>query len=195
MLHEVSEQVELGGGERHFAAVHEHPARAAIEGDATEDEDVARVGGMGVAQGHLDPRHDLSRAEGLGDVVIAAHLETEDAVHLVVARRAEEHRGPVILGAHPTTDLRAVHAGEADIEDHGIRSPLTDGGKPPQAVGLDRHGIARSIQVETEHVGNGGLVLDDEDEGRSVGGRQCDRRSSTSVRQRARAACRARRPS
>ena len=42
--------------------------------------DVGAAGGRRAAQHALDARHQLARVEGLGDVVVGAHLEADDAI-------------------------------------------------------------------------------------------------------------------
>jgi hypothetical protein len=44
------------------------------------------IGGPQAPQDHLDAGRRLARAEGLGEVVVAADLQADDAVDLLVAR-------------------------------------------------------------------------------------------------------------
>ena len=52
----------------------------------------ARGVGLAAPQDGLHPGDDLARRERLGDVVVGAELEAEDAVDLAVARGEEQHR-------------------------------------------------------------------------------------------------------
>ncbi len=127
---------------------------------------------MRVTQSHLDASDDFTRTEGLGDVVVSAHLEPEDAVDLIVARGAEEHRSPVTFGAHATADLCAVHARQADIKDDRVRVLIAHGDEPTHTIGFDGNDITRAFEVEPQDIGDRRLVLDDEDERLAIGGRQ-----------------------
>jgi hypothetical protein len=40
----------------------------------------------------VDARHELARVEGLGEVVVRAHLEADDAVHVVALRGEHDDR-------------------------------------------------------------------------------------------------------
>ena len=70
---------------------------------------------VGAAQHGLHPRDELGRGERLGEVVVGAELEAEDAVDLAVAGGEEDHRH-LRRGADALAHLEAVEVGEADVE-------------------------------------------------------------------------------
>jgi hypothetical protein len=106
----------------------------------------------------------LARAERLGDVVVAAQLQAEDAVDLVVARGEEDDRGPVAVGAQPADDLGALESGQRDVEDAGHRAQPAGGRQPGRAVMLHVYAETVPGQVEPDQVGDRPLVLDHQDE-------------------------------
>ena len=108
-----------------------HPVPTAVELDRADDQGPLGVldRRTGPPQHRLDPGHDLARAERLGDVVVAAQLQAEHPVDLVVAGGAEQDRHPVALGAQRAAHLGAVHPGQPDVEDQGDRAAA--GGRPP----------------------------------------------------------------
>ena len=122
----------------------------------------ARGGLLGAPQHGLDPGHHLARREGLGQVVVAADLQPDDPVDLVVARGHEQHRRPVAALAQPPAQLDAVEVGQPDVEDdqHGLETPygLQAGGP----AGLDVHAVPRLAEVPALQLCDRRLVLHDE---------------------------------
>ena len=67
------------------------------------------------AQDDVDARHQLARAERLGDIVVAAHLEPEQ--RSISSSRADRNRiGTSDVLPDPPADLQPVHLRHADIE-------------------------------------------------------------------------------
>ena len=121
------------------------------------------VRGAGRAPQHrLDPGDQLARAERLGQVVVGAQFQAEDAVDLVVAGGEEDHRRPVAGLAQPAADLQAVIAGQADVEHAGDRAQPAGRGEAGDAVALHVHAEVVPGQVHPDQVGDRPLVLDDE---------------------------------
>ena len=95
VLRQHLEQRELAGGERHGLAVARERARGEVERERAERDRLrlARWARPGVsarrlaAQHRVDARHQLARVEGLGEVVVGAHLEADDAVDVVALAR------------------------------------------------------------------------------------------------------------
>ena len=73
-------------------------------------------------QDRADPGHHLARAERLHDIIVAAQLEPEHPVDLVVARGEEQDR-QVAVGAQPAADVEPVHPRHVDVE-HDEVGPL-----------------------------------------------------------------------
>ena len=122
----------------------------------------ARVVGLTAAQDGLHPGDELARAERLGDVVVGAELEAEDAVDLAVAGGEEQHRH-VARGAQSAAHLEAVDVGQADVEQHDLRPMLRDQLEPAFAVRGLQHSESGLAQVHVEQVGDVRIVLDHHD--------------------------------
>ena len=69
----------------------------------------------------------LRTAEWLGDVVVGADLEPDDAVDLVALGREDDHRGRHALASQDAEDLDAAHARQHHIEQDEVE-PLVAGG-------------------------------------------------------------------
>jgi hypothetical protein len=67
----------LAGVEHPFAEPHAFGARRFL----------ARRQCLGAPQDRSNARDQFARAEGLGDVVVGAHFQPNDAVHFLAARR------------------------------------------------------------------------------------------------------------
>ena len=72
-------------------------------------------------------------------------------------------------------ETRAIHAGQADVEDDRIRVLIAHGDEPTHTIGFDGDDIARAFEVEPQDISDRRLVLDDEDERLAIGGRQGSR--------------------
>ena len=117
---------------------------------------------VAAAQDHIDPRHQLARAERLGDIVVAADLETEHAIDLVVARRQEQDRHIGGL-ADLAADIEPVQLRHADIEhDEGrlLSRKLRQRLDAVARLGGDHAGLA---QGEANHLPDMRVVVDDKD--------------------------------
>jgi len=107
------EQAKLGGGERDLPVADLDPVRIGVEPDGPGLEGRRLIGaGRVAAQHRLDAQHDFTRAEGLGDVIVGAELEADDAVDLLALRGEHDQgdaRGRRIALEHPR-QLETVEA-------------------------------------------------------------------------------------
>ena len=112
-------------------------------------------------QDRIDPRHQFARAERLGDVIVAADLEAEDAINLLVAGRQKQDRRIRGLADLPA-DLQAVHLRHADIEHDQLVDAAVEQPQRFLAVlrGGDRH--AGLFEREADDVADMRIVVDDE---------------------------------
>ena len=100
--------------------------------------------------------------EGLGQVVVRAQLEPDDAVGVVAAR--DQHQdGRVRARADPPADLEAVQVGQHDVEEHGLEGPAGEEGEALLRPRGDRHLEAVPGQVLRDHGREMRIVLDHED--------------------------------
>ena len=129
-----------------------------------DDSSAGRVGeiAIGAPQERLDAAHQLAQAERLGQVVVRAQLEADDLVHLLVARRQEQHRRLVARAAQPAQHLEAVHARQAHVEDHEIGRAVRRDLEAFLAVARDGHLVALLLERVLDAPRDGVFVLDDQ---------------------------------
>ena len=113
------------------------------------------------AQLRLATRHELERAEGFDHVVVRAEGEALDLIGLTVAG-GEHNDGIGALGADGAEQLEAVHIGKHDIEHSEVELPLQDETGGIGAVIRQRHIESLITQVNPHEVGDGLLVVHDE---------------------------------
>ena len=129
---------------------------------------VAGLAGAGVAgwldaaQDGLDADHQLGRAEGLGQVVVGALLEADDALGQGAARGQHQHRH-VAIGAEQAHDLEAVDLGQHQVEhDEGrVLGTRLAQGLAAVVGGDDAEALAFEVGAHEGH--DLAVVVDDED--------------------------------
>src|SRR5277367_1134949 len=115
---EVVEQAELGGRGGDEFPVDPKLHGAGIDFDILELEDGRRAGPFEAAQHSFYPRYQFAGPEGLGDVVIGAHIEAVDAVIFRGAGGQKDNGHDAESGvlAKPPAEVQAVAAGDHDVE-------------------------------------------------------------------------------
>jgi hypothetical protein len=119
--------------------------------------------GSGPPKNRLDSQYELSRAEGLGHVVVGSHFETNDAIDFVGSRREHDHGQTNGLRVPPksSTDLDAGEVGQHDVEHQQVRLTPLDLGESGVTIMGDRDFVAGGPQVERNQICQINLVLDD----------------------------------
>ena len=127
--------------------------------------DVVVVAGLGLAtaQDRLHPGDDLAGRERLGDVVVGAQLEAEDAIDLAVAGGEEQHRHACCVARIRRHTSKPSMSGRPMSSTHERRPVLVDQLQPALAAGRLQHAEAGLAQVQVEQVGDVRVVLDDHD--------------------------------
>ena len=170
MLHEVGQQVELLGRQRH-----QLPAEPGLVGG---DVDLQLTGpehrrpspgrrrqrAARPAQHRLHPGGELPGRERLGHVVVGAELEADDAVGLL-AEGGEDDDGDGRRRPDPFAHLEAAEAGQHQVEHHQLRRVRQRPVEPGGAVGGDLDLEALPGQVAPDDLGHGGVVFDNEHAG------------------------------
>ena len=125
----------------------------------------AVLGGGGAASAAkkgADPRHDLARAERLGDVIVRAYLETDQGVRLLGTRGKHQH---IYVGglADAPERLESVDPWQPHIENDEVGYPAIERVKSLLAGYrlLDIEAVA--VEVVREQLPDVCLVVDDED--------------------------------
>jgi hypothetical protein len=164
LAHERLQQLELREGQRDGATVDRDLAAAPVEHDRTRAEHLHAEGARtGPPQHRADAAAKLGDAEGLGDVVVGAGLQSQHRIGLAVAGGEHDDGHEVATPAQRAAHLEAVWArAERDVEEDHVeavgagpidgRAAVGHGGDPVSIAG---EGIGeRAAQV--------GLVVDDQ---------------------------------
>jgi hypothetical protein len=109
-----------------------------------------------------DPGKQLARAEGLGEVVVGAELEAEDAVDLLALGGEHDDRH-CQLAADLPCEREPVLAGHAHVEEHQVHAPRSQrlAHVPSVATGHDLELVPD--EVVADHLADGGVVVDGKD--------------------------------
>ncbi len=170
--HQLGEQLELGGRQRQCAPVDPREVAGAIDRQRSERD---HLGGLdarrrGAAQDGAHAGDQLARRERLGHVVVAADLEPDDLVELLVARRQEHdrHLGP---RADTAAHLEAVELGHRHVEhDERERPALLEDLERRLAVGGDVDRVSLAHEGVRDDVTKVRIVVDHQDPAhRSIG--------------------------
>ena len=114
------------------------------------------------AQDHVDARDKFARAERLCDVVVAADLEPQHTVDLVVAGGEEQDRDIGGFADLPA-DVEAVEFRHADIEHDEIGPVAGEAGQRLLAVARLEHGHAGFLERDADDLADMEVIVDDED--------------------------------
>ena len=105
----------------------------------------------------------LAQAEGLGQVVVGAHLEAEDAIELTRLRRQHQDQQLGADGPEPAADLEAVHTGEHQVDHHEFGVGVHGRREPIDAVVDDLHDVPILAQRRVHELRDVTVVLDHDD--------------------------------
>ena len=100
--------------------------------------------------------------EGLRQIVVGTGFEAVDAIFGRGQRGEHEHRHRG-EGTQPTAHLGAIDAGELAVEDDEIGHRLGEGLKGLEAVGDLIDEETGGAQIVAGHLGDRGIVLDEEE--------------------------------
>ena len=157
------EQLELVAGDRPLLAFEPHDPGGAVDLERPEPERLRpRARPRAPAEDRAETGQQLAGVEGLRKVIVGADLQAHDPVRGVAAR-GEHQDGHVGFGPEAPAEVEAVPVREHDVEDHRVER-LTPGGRESLGHRLPRgHHVARALQVLAEHVGEGAVVVVDQD--------------------------------
>ena len=117
---------------------------------------------VGPAQPRPDPRDQLLRLERLDDVVVRAGLEAQDHVDGVALGREHDDRHAG-LGADLAADVDPVDTWQHQVEQHKIGVSVPEHLHRLVPVGDEGRLESLATEHDAEHLGQGGVVVDDED--------------------------------
>ncbi len=163
--HEDFEESELDVGEIDEGVVLANGAGGGVEDEVFDDEGGGGRVGCGsrsTAADGADAGKEFAGVEGLGEVVVGAHLEADDAVD-VFAARGEEEDAVGGCGAEAGEDFEAVDAREHDVEeDHGPGAGAR--GFEAGVATMDGGDVeVVAAEILGEHLAELDVVVDEED--------------------------------
>lgn len=166
VAHQEAEQLELGRGQLHELAGPGHLAGLLVHDQVAHAQPRALVelpGHARAAQQATEPGDDLLQAEGLGDVVVAARRDARDTVLHRVPRGEEEHAHVGLHGMQGAQHRETVGVREHHVQDDGVRHQLPGLSERGRSVPGRADLPALVAQGTGEHLGEVGVVVDDED--------------------------------
>ena len=115
------------------------------------------------AQHGVDAGEQFARVERLGQVVVGAHFEADDAVDLVALGGQHDDRRHVAGAAQAAADRQAVLAGQHQVEHDQVE--MLAGPRPVhlRGIGDALDGEALFAEVAVQQVAQAAVVVDDED--------------------------------
>ena len=168
MLQQILEQQEFLRRQRDFPAVERDDVPLGVDDDRAVGERPARrrVVPLRAAEQRPHARDQLVRAERLGEVVVGAHLEADDALGFLGAggQHDDRDRRGVLVGAQQPADLEAVDVRQHQVEHDEIRRL---GARPRRArrVPTKRASVAYPAfsRYRADEFRDVGIVLDHQD--------------------------------
>ena len=104
------------------------------------------VARFGAAQHRLDPRQQFARVKRFRQVVVGAHFQADDAVHIAAARGQHDDRGVAGL-AQRAQRFKAVHHRHHHIGDDDIKPRFGGARHRLRAVKRLRHREALALKI------------------------------------------------
>ena len=188
MLRKRLEQIELQRRHRHLASLLvREPVCGEVEHASSDAHpfgaEVGTARGRRAAQHALDAGHQLTRVEGLGDVVVGTHLEAHDPIHDRGGGSQHDDRDLRVALAQVPRKTQAVLAGHVDVDQRQVDGML--GGHRPRGAGAlgAECRVAVGDEVFLQHLAHVRLVVDDQDCGFWAHGR-CSTPSSPAAGER-----------
>ena len=167
MRSEEPEQIELPCREHDLVAGLSHLACVSVEHHVSEGDAAPRLGlRRGAAEQRTDTGRELPGRERLGDVVVRAELQTDDAIHFLAACRQQDDRQRRAR-ADGAAEREPVLAREHDVEDHEVELLFSEQLVGAVSVFGDERAMAVPLEVADDDVADDRVVVHDED-GRHV---------------------------
>ena len=116
------------------------------------------LAGQDSAQHHLDARHHLAGTEGLGDVVVRAQLQPEQAVELLRPGAEHQNRHGRALANLPA-DREAILFRHDDVQYEHVRALLPDRLQRAFSIVSRQNPIIFSFKKRLELRGDVGIVV------------------------------------
>jgi len=165
---EAGEEIELDGGEVEGLVIEGDDAGAEVHAQGAGEELGGIGGGGGAAEGAAaddgaEPGEELAGGECLGEIIIGADLEADDAVGFI-ATGSEHEDGDIAGFANLLEDLEAIDAWEHEVEDDGLPGL----GSAVDALGTGVDGgdiVAERLKVCGDEAAELAIIIDEEQAG------------------------------
>src|SRR6516225_9274540 len=154
------QQVELQRGEIEGLAVALDRMAGHVDDDVADLEHL-RGGLVGPAEPGPDPGHQFLGLERLNDVVVGPGLQAQDHVDGVGLGRQHDDRH-ARFRADLTAYIDSVRAREHQVQQHQIRPGIPECLDRLIAVSYEGRLETLTAKHDTEHLGEGGVVIDDQ---------------------------------
>jgi len=115
------------------------------------------------AQQRFHACHQFQHREGLGQVIVCAQFQAENAVHFTGARTGDDDRRVARHRTGALADLQAVHTGQHQVQHQRAPRLRLQQGQALVAGGGMGDLIAFIAQVHAQQVGDVDIVFDDQD--------------------------------
>ena len=164
VLEQVLEQEELLGRQPDLTAVDQDDVPFDVHGERAVSQEPGGAGPMGAPQQRAHARDHFVGAERLGDVVVGAQLEPDDAIRLFGPGREHDDRDArrARVTAQRAAYLQAVEAGEHQVEQQQVGQRAAHRRQDFRAGVKHVHGKAGAPEAVAEQVRDVVVVLDDQ---------------------------------
>ena len=177
MAHQGLEHGELAGGQWHVLAALAQGALTEIELERAklhhlllQRRRARHLGWRAAAQHGVDAGQQLAGVEGFAQVVVGAHFEAHDAVHVFAFGGEHDDGRAVVGGAQAAANAQAVFAGHHQVQhDQVHRIPQQ---QAVQCAAVFGHGDFKALlrKVAAQQVADAGVVVNDHNFVGAVGG-------------------------
>ena len=158
------EDVEFERGDFDFAAVAQHLPCAGVEADAIDFEDTRFQSRLssGTAEDGLHAGEEFVGAEGLGEIVVGAGVQTGYAVVVFSARGEHDYRNGA-LAADLMEGFEAIQPGHHDVEQDKIKVAFQDARQTLFAIAREGKWDLMAREILGHESGEFRVIVDQKD--------------------------------
>ncbi len=154
------EDAAFGKGQADLLAVDLRHAARQVQRQVAQLHLRAGLRRVGSPQHGAQPCGEFARVAGLGQVVVGAQFQTEDAVQRLAAGGQHQHRQVGMVAAQLLEQFQAATVRQHHVEHHGIRCLLGEGATGLGAVVAGTHGETFLDQPGTEQLAELPVIVD-----------------------------------
>src|SRR5205814_2375016 len=135
---------------------------AGIDLEPAEPQHLISARARSAPQDRLHPRQQLARLEWLGQIVVGAELEPDDAIHGIAARGEHQDRR---LRLHPdaAAHIKTIDVGQREVENDAIEALARVARDAELALGRNHDVKARLAEIALHHLGKTRVIFDEQD--------------------------------